>query len=65
MFTQTDHVDPLLEEIPITSTGEEMYPKVLDLAMMIAKKIVTPLVLLLLKLEHNIMCMGISCVCYT
>jgi hypothetical protein len=26
---------------------------------------VTPLVLLSLKLEHNIMCMGISCVCYT
>jgi hypothetical protein len=31
-------VDPLLEEIPTTSTGEEMDPKVLDLAMKIAKK---------------------------
>jgi hypothetical protein len=27
--------------------------------------IVTPLVLLLLKLEHNIISMGISCVCHT
>jgi hypothetical protein len=26
---------------------------------------VTPLVLLLLKLEHNIISMGISCVCHT
>jgi hypothetical protein len=26
---------------------------------------VTPLVLLLLKLEHNIMSIGISCACYT
>jgi hypothetical protein len=26
---------------------------------------VTPLVLLSLKLEHNIMSIGISCVCYT
>jgi hypothetical protein len=26
---------------------------------------VTPLVLLALKLEHNIMCIDISCVCYT
>jgi hypothetical protein len=25
----------------------------------------TPLVLLALKLEHNIMCIDISCVCYT
>jgi hypothetical protein len=39
MSTQRDHVDPLLEEIPTTSTGEEMDPKVLDLAMKIAKKI--------------------------
>jgi hypothetical protein len=31
-------VDPLLEEIPTTSTGEEMDPKVLDLAMNIAEK---------------------------
>jgi hypothetical protein len=27
--------------------------------------LVTPLVLLSLKLEHNIMCIGISCACYT
>jgi hypothetical protein len=27
--------------------------------------IVTPLVLLALKLEHNIMCIDISCVCHT
>jgi hypothetical protein len=27
--------------------------------------VVTPLVLLALKLEHNIMCIDISCVCYT
>jgi hypothetical protein len=27
--------------------------------------IVTPLVLLPLKLEHNIISIGISCVCYT
>jgi hypothetical protein len=26
---------------------------------------VTPLVLLLLKLEHNIISIGISCVCHT
>jgi hypothetical protein len=39
MSTQRDHVDPLLEEIPTTSTGEEMDPKVLDLAMKIAEKI--------------------------
>jgi hypothetical protein len=38
MSTQTDHVDPLLEEIPTTSTGEEVHPKVLDLAMKIAEK---------------------------
>jgi hypothetical protein len=31
-------VDPLLKEIPTTSTGEEMDPKVLDLAMKIAEK---------------------------
>jgi hypothetical protein len=37
MSTQRDHVNPLLEEIPTTSTGEEMEPKVLDLAMKIAK----------------------------
>jgi hypothetical protein len=28
-------------------------------------EVVTPLVLLSLKLEHNIMSIGISCVCYT
>jgi hypothetical protein len=38
MSTQRDHVDPLLEEIPVTSSGEEMDPKVLDLAMKIAEK---------------------------
>jgi hypothetical protein len=38
MSTQRDHVDPLLEEIPITSFGEEVDPKVLDLAMKIAEK---------------------------
>jgi hypothetical protein len=38
MSTQRDHVDPLLEEIPNTSSGEEMNPKVLDLAMKIAGK---------------------------
>jgi hypothetical protein len=31
-------VDPLLEEIPTTSTSEKMDPKVLDLAMKIAEK---------------------------
>jgi hypothetical protein len=31
-------VDPLLEEIPTTSTSEEVDPKVLDLAMKIAEK---------------------------
>jgi hypothetical protein len=31
-------VDPLLEEIPTTSIGEKMDPKVLDLAMKIAEK---------------------------
>jgi hypothetical protein len=31
-------VDPRLEEIPITSSGEEIDPKVLDLAMKIAEK---------------------------
>jgi transposase InsO family protein len=30
MSTQRDHVDPLLEEIPVTSTGEEVDPKVLE-----------------------------------
>jgi hypothetical protein len=38
MSTQSDHVDPLLEEIPTTSTGEEMDPKVLDLAMKISER---------------------------
>jgi predicted RNA-binding protein with RPS1 domain len=38
MSTQRDHVDPFLEEIPITSSGEEVDPKVLDLAMKIAEK---------------------------
>jgi hypothetical protein len=38
MSTQRDHVDPLLEEIPVTSSGEEMDPKVLDLAIKIAEK---------------------------
>jgi hypothetical protein len=38
MSTQRDHVDPLLEEIPTTSTSEEMDPKVLDLTMKIAEK---------------------------
>ena len=38
MSTQRDHVDPLLEEIPITSSGEEVDPKVLDLAMKIVEK---------------------------
>jgi hypothetical protein len=38
MSTQKDHVDPLLEEIPITSSGEEIDPKVLDLAMKIVEK---------------------------
>jgi hypothetical protein len=38
MSTQRDHVDPLLEEIPITSSGEEIDHKVLDLAMKIAEK---------------------------
>jgi hypothetical protein len=32
---------------------------------MICLGIVTPLVLVTLKLEHNIMSIGISCVCYT
>jgi hypothetical protein len=38
MSTQWDHVDLLLEEIPITSSGEEVDPKVLDLAMKIAER---------------------------
>jgi hypothetical protein len=38
MSTQRDHVDPLLEEIPVTSSGEEVDPKVLDLAMKIVEK---------------------------
>jgi predicted RNA-binding protein with RPS1 domain len=38
MSTQRDHVDPLLEEIPTTSIGEEVDPKVLDLAMKIAER---------------------------
>jgi hypothetical protein len=38
MSTQRDHVDPLLEEIPVTSSDEEIHPKVLDLAMKIAEK---------------------------
>ena len=38
MSTQRDHVDPLLEEIHVTSSGEEVDPKVLDLAMKIAEK---------------------------
>jgi hypothetical protein len=32
---------------------------------LIAMDVVTPLVLLSLKLEHNIMSIGTSCVCYT
>jgi hypothetical protein len=38
MSTQRDHVDPLLEEIPITSSGEKVDPKILDLAMKIDEK---------------------------
>jgi predicted RNA-binding protein with RPS1 domain len=38
MSTQRDHMNPLLEEIPITSSGEEIDPKVLDHAMKINKK---------------------------
>jgi hypothetical protein len=38
MSTQRDHVDPLLEEIPITSSGEEVDPKILNLAMKIVEK---------------------------
>jgi hypothetical protein len=38
MSTQRDHMDPLLEEIPITSSDEEVDPKILDLAMKIAEK---------------------------
>jgi hypothetical protein len=38
MSTQRDHEDPLLKEIPVTSSGEEMDPKVLDLAMKITEK---------------------------
>jgi predicted RNA-binding protein with RPS1 domain len=38
MSTQRDHVDSLLEEIPVTSSGEEVDPKVLDLDMKIAEK---------------------------
>jgi hypothetical protein len=38
MSTQRDHVDHLLEEIPITSSGEEIDPKVIDLTMKIAEK---------------------------
>jgi hypothetical protein len=38
MSTQRDHVDPLLVEIPITYSGEEIDPKVLDLAMKIVEK---------------------------
>jgi hypothetical protein len=38
MSTQRDHVNPLLEEIPTTSIGEEMNPKVLDLSMKIAER---------------------------
>jgi hypothetical protein len=38
MSTQRGHVDPLLEKIPITSSGEEIDPKVLDLAMKVAEK---------------------------
>jgi hypothetical protein len=38
MSTHRDHVDSLLEEIPVTSFGEEVDPKVLDLAMEIAEK---------------------------
>jgi hypothetical protein len=37
-LTQTDNVDPLLEEILTTSISKEMDPKVLDLAMKIAKR---------------------------
>ena len=39
MSTQRDHVDLFLKEIPTTSTGEEVDPKVLDLAMKIVEKI--------------------------
>ena len=38
MSTQRDHVDPLLDEIPVTSSGEEVDPKVLNLAMKIAEQ---------------------------
>jgi hypothetical protein len=38
MWTQRGHVNPLLEEIPTISTGEEMDPKVLDLVVKIAER---------------------------
>jgi hypothetical protein len=38
MSTQRDHEDPLHEEIPTSSTGKEMDPKVLDLDMKIAER---------------------------
>jgi hypothetical protein len=37
MSTQRDNVDPLLEEVLTTSTGEEMDHNVLDLGMKIAE----------------------------
>jgi hypothetical protein len=47
MSTQRDHVDPLLKEILITSSGEEIDHKVLDLTMKIAEKM-----FLKMKEEH-------------
>jgi hypothetical protein len=38
MSTQRDHVDPILVEIPVTSSDEEVDPKVLDLAMKIVER---------------------------
>jgi hypothetical protein len=38
MSTQRDHVDPLLEEIPVTSSGEEIDPNERELGLHLVPK---------------------------
>jgi hypothetical protein len=50
-------------EIASAAAGKDMAAYVAQQLKYVS--VVTPLVLLALKLEHNIMCIDISCVCYT
>jgi hypothetical protein len=44
--------------------GEVLEDEEMSMVLLATEEVVTPLVLLSLKLEHNIMSISISCVCY-